>query len=340
MRETYQSASATLALDEVLLKTGPNLMERGYRLLLSDWVQRLWPLQEALLAGERLFVAFADKVFNIHAFIKNLEELSEKPSVYAVIYGALCMSLKSSFLIDPQADRLLDVAANLHQRDTTKAEDEPICLATLMDIDPSDLPTKATVADVLQKLETVPEDIIWAYGKRCTRPGFRWSPVSLLKHYSAQQRYTVHPEHANGKITERGLMIKKHGIRLPDTFWFDPLKPEERMARHYIVVNNDLQKLRIFFNPRPPPEAPEQLEPRQINDGYLILQSRDGAAKHTCEALLVSETKADDKVMYCRFEAIVQTADVEYFGRVDAVEDLKPSKLRGEWVDSGYWCVD
>ena len=70
-------------------------------------------------------------------------------------------------------------------RTTSRQDDETICIATALGLDPKpllSLPPDARMVEFLKGLPCVPLNLLfgWLSSSRMTREGFRWAPASLL----------------------------------------------------------------------------------------------------------------------------------------------------------------
>lgn len=339
VRETFGKASAVLVLDQELLKLGRNLQERVYRLLLSDWQQRLWTVQESLLAGKRLYIAYADEVVDLHQMVEDLDFTNYVP--YILFDYSVRESLLSRFLIRPleAADRLLMIARNFHLRQTTKAEDEPGCLATLMGIDPLKLPDRSNVADVLALLHTFPQKIMFALGPRSKTKGMRWAVTTLLAREQAQV-YTVVGNQPEAIVTPRGVRVFLHGIWLDDSFWFEPLC--EKVGDFWNVVVSDANDRRICVlgYDQTMDDVAEQGRSRPIEKPALIFEKGLEIDPPWSLALLVSHAVVEDGVIYCSFEAIVIAVEPEEYSASNQIDESTSVSLRGSWLDHCQGCID
>ena len=135
MRETYANATEVLVLDACLQEVGESIYERRLQIVCSGWMRRLWTLQEALLPKpENLLIQFRYNAVPLSSLVD--ESIEEGLStIWHNLEVQSVQLLRKQF---PKAaadeDHLLVLVRSLQRRSTTKAEDEPICLATLMDV--------------------------------------------------------------------------------------------------------------------------------------------------------------------------------------------------------------
>jgi hypothetical protein len=146
MRRTYEDAATVLVLDSSLqqLSLQNSHVELLLQIVASPWFTRLWTLQEGALA-RRLAFTFRDGVMDIDDFMwVNLTDRNgwsvsgmHEPLKHRInhLRGLLRLNFRSERSQDPFS-AILEL---FRDRQTTKASDEGICLATLLGLDPTDL---------------------------------------------------------------------------------------------------------------------------------------------------------------------------------------------------------
>lgn len=193
LRTTYKQAAKVLILDRQLLQVqSTNVCEAVCQALCSDWMSRLWTLQEGLLPDfDSLYIQYQDRP----VLVKSLcGDGSPMPMPY-IVENRLRDLLSSMFLDrgefrnlkdqenlrGQQDSMMLTLMRNLQRRRTTKAEDEPICIATLMDIDLGKFERMPSMEDIYRYLFRLPRNLIFAGSPRLKTPGFRWAPSTFLE---------------------------------------------------------------------------------------------------------------------------------------------------------------
>ena len=156
MRNIYGGANAVLVLDRRLRKTPNEPTVRRYQLLFSDWMHRVWTLQEAILPGlKRIFIKLQpSQPVNMTQFtnpytIHTGTGVCVEDILHVAISGKFMLGFPTPQLWEPdlrlqRKNRTLeDLAQAFRSRDTTKARDESICLGVLLGLkmDPDQLPT-------------------------------------------------------------------------------------------------------------------------------------------------------------------------------------------------------
>lgn len=234
MRSIYREAEAVLVLDSALqqVKTPQDPEELGLRLTTSGWFRRLWTLQECAFARE-VCVGFSDGIVNVGQ-IAGMEAdtfglLTNLPGA-SMAFSNLRQDGWRPFhatrtLAFKQAGHLADMRAlndgkvvsdifawhvsAMRDRNTSKVEDEAICLATLMELDLKTVlktPDADRMKVVYSMLSTVPPSLIFFHGRRIEEIGFRWAPKSFLGKGSRQHQDAV---------TGSCLRDDAHGIKIP-----------------------------------------------------------------------------------------------------------------------------
>ena len=224
MRNTYEHSAASLVLDAGMqqLSLSAPIQERCLRFFNSGWHHRVWTFQEGMLPP-RVFLRFQDKSLFLRDLIDERMEFdkrTEKQGIYvpwvAMIEGAI--SIHFTFLKGaismiasgededeyPRSSMYLPMLDAFSRRQTTKASDETLCLATVLGIDPSpflaikknkeiadqDVADK-DVADrrlelFLTYIGRFHKGIIFNARPRLRKEGYRWAPRSLMGNKSGE----------------------------------------------------------------------------------------------------------------------------------------------------------
>ncbi|KAL7957418.1 hypothetical protein V8C34DRAFT_285994, partial [Trichoderma compactum] len=231
---TYTNATV-LVLDselEALNSRQTSILEQNLRICCSGWMRRLWTLQEAMLSRE-LFIQLHD--------------------VSVQLIRPLCIALNERFSFDLASDSFLTstafddtmnqriptatglrVPANTHNRigsayknlisavqyrSTSKMQDEPAILATLMGLDNRGiLAAKDKMAEFHILVKNIPADLIFLdlNGKSLKHSPFRWAPSTLLE--SEIQAFAKSTEYPLAKCDEDGLHVVYGGFIITNEF--------------------------------------------------------------------------------------------------------------------------
>jgi hypothetical protein len=240
MSRVYREAKYVIVLDTSLLQVPSTLdpAELNMRIAITTWTHRLWTYQEASLADTLLF-QFQDDFIEVNSlrqrylderkrFIASsgayksssayLETMLDWPSVDITWHDTLRSIKNISFATAYQEgfgeyNKLSFLNKALAVRSTTKAEDEALCLASILGQDVGkilDTRKQDGMKLVLLSLKTVPGTIIFCNRPRYTEKGHRWIPKSLLRDSIA---ITTNMVNTSARITPRGLLVTYPGIQ-------------------------------------------------------------------------------------------------------------------------------
>lgn len=228
MRETYANAKIVLVLDAFLQEVGKGIYERRLQVICSEWMRRLWTLQEALLSKpENLLIQFRHHAVSLARLVD--ENIQEGLSEIRHNFEVQTVQLLSKYFPTsaPDEHNLLVLVRGLQRRSTTKAEDELICRATLTDVSLEQFRSQPSMAQILKILTTVPQGLIFIPGPRMTPRVFRWAPRSLLNQVSSrigQPQAALEADAMPSTLTDRGTQIFKppmtfqHGFTVSEKF--------------------------------------------------------------------------------------------------------------------------
>ena len=108
----------------------------------------------------------------------------------------------------------------LKNRQTSKPEDESICLGTLLGIDIEPMLNKSSegrMKYLFQSVDRIRPAIVFSDGPRIEEDGFRWAPLSFLRPEMHPREPGFHP--GRGMYAERhdrGLLVNFDGFLLPE----------------------------------------------------------------------------------------------------------------------------
>ncbi|UNI16315.1 hypothetical protein JDV02_002756 [Purpureocillium takamizusanense] len=221
--DVYRNATHVLVLDKALAAF-PSVGVHPAELLLrtigaSPWMRRLWTLQEGALA-QSLFVQFADRAVNFLALLQDLFIIGRTDARYMRIWQDVMSEFNQLQSLSPKRDSagavlfnksptdLVHLQRALHFRTVSVAADEPLCIATLMDLDTRRIaePTShqdrmARVWEQLARLPATGDDdgnsggggggggggtagipvrLLFFLEEPLDVPGWRWAPRTLL----------------------------------------------------------------------------------------------------------------------------------------------------------------
>lgn len=246
MKEVYQRASAVLVLDSGLTTTSQQIqsLEANMRITLGAWTQRLWTLQEGVLSGN-LYFKFKDGFLSTKQLQDRYKFAKHNPDneFHHVMKAGWLFSPALNSLRDHKAlaqdkaqkkkyelveqDKVAHMWVAVQWRSTTKATDETICLATLMEMDPAPLldidanqlnaveKRMEVFLDMLNYHHGIPPGMIFLPGKHLHTAGYGWAPVSWMTERIGKDANPLFPsQRAAAHLTKRGLLVEFPGLDL------------------------------------------------------------------------------------------------------------------------------
>lgn len=215
MAKTYREAEVVLVIEDGIrsCSVGSPLEERLLRVLASAWMQRLWTLQEALLARKIAF-QFADGLLTLDNLLRSTDDLVFNPLLIKLSAQISRLTNYRSALAaeDRTGLKLGDISHLLRWRATSRAEDETLAVAGIMDLDAfelANLPPQRRMSTFLTRVRNVPRGIVTSTGDKLNEPGFRWAPKTLMARGAAMAHV------ADAICTPNGLIAEFHAITFP-----------------------------------------------------------------------------------------------------------------------------
>ncbi|KJZ79185.1 hypothetical protein HIM_01336 [Hirsutella minnesotensis 3608] len=251
MRAIYEAADRVLVLDDRVeqLAVSSSICDRAARLVVSNWQSRIWTLQEGVMA-QQLFFQFSDRALALPELeeeeIRQRDKGRPSPGFWHRVSHGLLTLLSIGLIFGSEADvpgvdglfeALMPVAKN---RLTTNLEDETVCLATLLRLDPGPLlevrsrysskalaqmPKEERLAEVRRVCDERMRRMLCIIGKfhkalifnelpRLSTDGFRWAPQSFLGQAGSVSGWSPHS--TDELWPERASMVFGQGSPCPD----------------------------------------------------------------------------------------------------------------------------
>ncbi|KAL4781520.1 hypothetical protein BJX76DRAFT_359809 [Aspergillus varians] len=243
MAQTYRDAAAVLVLDSAVLSTSLSMPRelKLLRILSSGWMQRLWTLQEGILAKEVLF-AFADGQATLAELIPSGEDL----------FTGVASDLASEvFRLQKYKERVLtisDVSRALRWRTTSKTEDETLAISGLLNVDAftlAGLYPEKRMSTFLLGVRQLPYNLIFLPGPKLNEPAFRWAPKSFMRAMETSLSFGL------GEVTctPTGLLAEYPAVYFPSTTvenqsqWFIRDLARDRIYKAIDMCLGDAAKL-------------------------------------------------------------------------------------------------
>lgn len=312
MDKVYAKASKVIVIDRDLMRCRGNNILRRMTMIVSDWNTRLWTLQEAVLPGDRLFVAFNDGVKNVNTIIKDWWDEDGLSTQSLIIGSSETINLQSSMCTG--GAELIRLVENFHNRTVTNPDDEAICLAILLGLDICRLPIPASVSDAIELLQTVEQDILFAPGARATRIGHRWCPASFV---AATRRKIYEASQISVKRSKRGIKVEKDAMFI-ESFDFQGLAREtaDTTAQYLLLVEDHFPPLIAFCEAELGADL-ASLRSRRLEDVVLIFERPLALSGEQSTAVLASGVRSEDGDLCAHFECLTLTLEYTYFIKRD-----------------------
>lgn len=285
MGEIYSQAYTVLVLDSTLRSASVHTsqLDAIIRINTGIWCTRMWTLPEGVQARNVHF-DFVDGLLSIRHLRRHYKLAKHNPlHPEHFVYKAGWVFSPSIFLLrnEIDADQVAQRTAaqpdcestghlwlSMQWRRTDRREDETLCLARLLDLDPSPIlrtsaPTARELAeqrmveflDLMDQRVGIPPGMIFLPGPRLPVRGFGWAPASWMTKRSREAAAPLFvAEQRLSLLTRRGLQVQYPGIRLHPgrsgdavgpRFWI-PLDPTPHHLRRW---------LRVSFAPDSPAQA-------------------------------------------------------------------------------------
>ncbi|KAK7470560.1 hypothetical protein VKT23_001984 [Stygiomarasmius scandens] len=304
---TFQEATVVLVLDrelEIVESSAASFLELGLRILCSGWAKRLWTLQEAALASEaqgalvKLYFQMQDGPFRYQMYDgdrKALQGPNERTSQVLAEERPLLLELSVMLRLgaqipSPRAMRNVIegwspfrvIYHAIEYRSTSKSEDVPVCIASLLG---KDLSTIVSASDGEQGMANfymlmceVPIGVLWSERpvKLTIRP-FRWAPRSIT-----DCPETAYMGWENGICDAVGLHIKAEGF----IFTEREIEIGAMLPRVFNIVSEDTQAVVRQMGRPPGYETQKQIPLEQ--ELALIFRPVGGAGGRDLNTVVVA----------------------------------------------------
>ncbi|KAI1750278.1 hypothetical protein F4782DRAFT_509859 [Xylaria castorea] len=231
MRAVYENATVVLVLDSWLFNTPiqnkPHL-EVLVMIFVCPWNTRLWTYQEGALPRS-LYFQFSDKAYDLDQGIRQLttnidlvSRITMVPSLSAIYFDLRGFKNRSS-----TEDKLGAIASAFKSRVTSVAEDEPICIATLLGLDAEviALTEPSRRMEVLWKMiPIVPWWVAFSGLPTHDVQGLHWAPLSFLQRplvimpsshvvEENEEHRSIFNDRETAKQSHGRLILKSSGLR-------------------------------------------------------------------------------------------------------------------------------
>ena len=131
LREVYSTAAKVLVVDHDLSEVGDHWLERRFQVFASEWMRRLWTLQEGRLA-KQLYFQFKDGAVPVDRLI--VMDASSNFDFKSCLSSCLISTtrlLNKHFGVEESVSQtFLNIIEDLSNRSVSYPSDEPICTET------------------------------------------------------------------------------------------------------------------------------------------------------------------------------------------------------------------
>jgi hypothetical protein len=283
-----------LVIDRHLLRVGAEWLERKIQLRSSEWMRRLWTLQEGKLASD-LYIQFKDEAVPIL-------ELVEKPLRGSARWMDTTFDLLehySKVILEPfltdhrdSKDPFLDLISELTFRSVTVSTDEPICIAILLELDLDSFESSPTMMDIYRSYHTLPQGLLFVPSPRLDVLGFRWAPSTFMSAKFAHLGRD--PENVpSATLDDRGLHVRVSAIALPEDLRFSV----ERRS----CVRFDVECFGVGDCLLANVEDHHDHSPELYTNAAILLLASASGCNHTMPGVLVTDFKEVDGNNHCRY---------------------------------------
>lgn len=221
MAQTYQEASAVVVFDKVIRKLSAqdSLHAILMAINISDWMHRLWTLQEAIL-GRQVFFESRDGFISLDELISKVFE-----SELDFLSERLCTQIfRLADEFSQGGYQLAEVSMLLQWRKSSRQTDETLAIARLLNADVLAL-ARAAPAErmkmLLLELQDLHSSIIFFPSPKMDIGCFRWAPQSFMIGSSrrAGGGYQMGDE-TDARCTKVGLEASYHALVSPKLLSF------------------------------------------------------------------------------------------------------------------------
>jgi hypothetical protein len=216
MRDTYRKANGVLVLDSYLQSQPLNKLpeiEAFMRIHNSQWNRRLWTLEECVLGRYNLWFQFDGEVLEA---LKGISQGDRYLSDGSVLGLKTAVPPEIFALDDPEfplRQRIMMLQRVLQDRATTEPTDEPICVASVLDLGLRNIVNtkkEERMAKVWCMVDDVPAQVTFWLKRTLPVPGFRWAPATFLNGLGFPRGDNIKGLAAE-RVGSDGLLIKHQG---------------------------------------------------------------------------------------------------------------------------------
>ena len=362
MHEIYKNAKYTVVLDYGLMNMykGEGYTQPAMRITLSNWMTRLWTLQEAFLS-KNLYFKFFDQVYSMDR-LERLFQNEDEPlhSTLASLcrtyyHGILEKESRNMHGPDSVPEELVTaprfvatVWKAVQWRTTAHRQHETLSLATLFNVDTDTFAdsndtvemkkfSKEELNERMQKLLdflaarnpcAIPPGIVFVPGPRLRKQGYRWAPESWLSGHPVEPPDPVTVQLRPARLNvPHGLEVWYPGFRLhklmdQDTLTNDHIFRADNSTFHFPADRYLWQWYRALPADENVPQQPRaQKQSRGKNPRDLAIIAPQLRATNAKEiGLLVEISREQSSIL---FVEILQRIYINGESDPNVIQDLR-----------------
>lgn len=348
LREVYTGASIVLIVDGRLSQmTIHGLLEAKLQFLCCEWFSRLWTLQEGWLASD-LRVQFHNTTVSVDQLLHTFGIASIYPGRMG-LDDELYKQVRPYFDETAGAVNLMSLQRAMHGRRVTVPADEPLCIATLLDLDFATFESGMPTMEEIFELAKLPDGLLWAEGPRLKTPGFRWAPSTLLGQYGNPRllEFQEDPEILHTCVlTPNGLRTRQAYFELGQHLNLglvdDDITPAGSATEQAIrlTIRDERDNEVVVFRASSAAVKQAGTATRHLERPCIIvgsLRKADGTSVMLGQAILVEGKEIVAGVRHGSYVMSLREMKKELVERY--VQD-SVFRVRGEFVERAEWCID
>ncbi|KAK0099511.1 hypothetical protein ONS96_008349 [Cadophora gregata f. sp. sojae] len=326
LREVYQKAHGVLVIDRHLIRVGRNALERKVQLLCSEWMRRLWTLQEGRLAT-RLYIQYQHEPISIDALCQ-VDEVPSDTFVFGDINHRASLAIRLHFAQQESLiRRFMDLTIDMAHRSVTVPTDEPICLATMLGLPLEQFKPYPTMDDIYRSLPELPPDLLFLENPKLNIDGFRWAPSTFLNQDA--QDYHDSTDDDTAQLTDEGLRIRRSCIIFKNELQFSD------SSQDYLVRKGSDITFLFYDN--------QGKRGGSFSNAAIVLNDTSLEFSYFIRAILVDGLVLRDGIYYCRIRRYLMVR--KWNGLAEEADEFDTGReerytFDGEFRQGETFCVD
>lgn len=333
----FRRARQVLVLDADLQRCSRrgSKMESATRIACSGWMRRLWTLSEAVVAEETANAAKVDV-----QFLEGSVEFNAVAGrdIFSIFHTETVLPFIFSTFpqFHSRATAFAFLTRALQYRSTSRPEDEPLCLASILGFKSGEIAVIASANTTEERtqlmytlMDHVPASILFNRWKKLSN-GFRWAPASL---FGASM--TPLPGEA-GRCSAQGLHVQYSGYVMLTLL---PNSTRPIRGKRYIGDPSEAAPILWVTSSTPGASVESSYKAGIELDKFLSEAPKPGLILNphdSNESALVSVYRDEGSIIYATFERIVAISKPRMESRVhndwrDYLMDVREAPPTQKW---------